>query len=70
MTILCVGLGSDVTASGTDTTMLLDVVVVDCGIIDCVTDIITGVLVTSLVTGLFIIEGLSTFGCNVSILFH
>ena len=54
VTTLCTAPGSEVAVRGTDTTMLLDVVVGDCVTSDdcgCVTVIITGVVVASVVTG-------------------
>lgn len=56
VTTLCTVLGSEVAVSGTDTTILLEVVVGDWVTIedwDCVTAIITGVVVASVLTGVF-----------------
>lgn len=70
VTTLCTELGNDVAVNGTDTTMLVVVVVGDCVTVvdcDCVIDIITGVVVASVVTEVFVVlwtDGLSIFNCN------
>ena len=66
VTTLCTVLDNEVAVSGTDTTILFDVVVGDWVTTDdwdCVTAIITGVVVTSVVIGVLddVWMGLSTF---------
>lgn len=66
VTTLCTVLDNEVAVNGTDTTILFEVVVGDWVTIDdwdCVTAIITGVVVTSVATGVFDDDwmGLSTF---------